>query len=110
MVGGQLVQDVDQYNRHCERSHSFKPVDARPNADIESRWDDDWRHKYANGIDQFVKLSDTGDGVEPQVNDADHGENSGWGRLEHRYAHHSVSGSRGGGEYVRLLHELSAAS
>ena len=47
-VGGQLVQDVDQYNRHCELYNSFKSVDARHPDDIESAaqptWDDDWRH------------------------------------------------------------------
>ena len=49
-VGGQLVQDIDQYNRHCELYNSFKSVEARHMDDIESsanpRWDDDWRHKY----------------------------------------------------------------
>ena len=48
-VGGQLVQDIDQYNRHCELYNSFKSVDSRHMDDIESsadpRWDDDWRHK-----------------------------------------------------------------
>ena len=27
-VGGQLVQDIDQYNRHCELYNSFKSADA----------------------------------------------------------------------------------
>ena len=109
-VGGQLIQDIDQYHRHCELYNSFKSVDARHMDDIESsanpRWDDDWRHKYANGIDQFVKLNAAGDGVEPQVNDADHRDHNKWGTLENRYTRHSVSGVRGGGEWVRLGHQF----
>ena len=66
-VGGQLVQDIDQYNRHCELYNSFKSVEARHMDDIESsaspRWDDDWRHKYANGLDQFVRVNNANDDV-----------------------------------------------
>ena len=67
-VGGQLVQDIDQYNRHCELYNSFKSTDVRHMDDIEGsanpRWDDDWRHKYANGTDQYVRMNDAGTAVE----------------------------------------------
>ena len=85
-VGGQLVQDIDQYNRHCELYNSFKSVDARHSDDIESaaqpRWDDDWRHKYANGLDQFVRLNAAGDGVEPSPNaDSNFRDHNAWGDI-----------------------------
>ena len=66
-VGGQLVQDIDQYNRRCELYNSFKSVETRHMGDIESsanpRWDDNWRHKYANGLDQFVRVNNAFDDV-----------------------------------------------
>lgn len=44
-VGGQLVQDIIEYNRHCELYNSFKPKDVRDMDDIENsanpRWDSD---------------------------------------------------------------------
>ena len=50
-VGGQLVQDIIEYNRHCELFNSFKSQEVRDIDDIESganpRWDDE-SHMYAN--------------------------------------------------------------
>ena len=56
-VGGQMVQDIIEYNRHCELFKSFKSKDVNEMDDIESSanpsWDDDY-HKYANGLNNFV--------------------------------------------------------
>ena len=50
-VGGQIVQDIDQYARHCQLYKSFKSKDVNEMDDIESSanpsWDDDY-HRYAN--------------------------------------------------------------
>ena len=35
-VGGQQVQDIIEYNRHCEMYNSFKSQDARDMDDLES--------------------------------------------------------------------------
>ncbi len=115
-VGGQLVQDIDQYNRHCELYNSFKSVEARHMDDIESsanpRWGDDWRHKYANGLDQFVRVNNANDGVTrteaelPTGGDAkDYTDHNKWGKISNRYTRHSVSGIRKG-EYFRLGHQF----
>ena len=56
-VGGQLVQDIDQYARHCQLYKSFKSKDVNEMDDIESSanpsWDDDY-HRYANGLNNFL--------------------------------------------------------
>ena len=36
------------------------------------RWDDDWRHKYANGIDQFIRSNAGATAAEPSPDDDDH--------------------------------------
>ena len=55
-IGGQIVQDIVEYNRHCELFKSFKSKDVNEMDDIESSanpsYDDDY-HKYANGLDNF---------------------------------------------------------
>ena len=55
-VAGQLVQDIVEYNRHCELFKSFKSKEVNEMDDIESSanpsWDDDY-HKYANGLDNY---------------------------------------------------------
>ena len=60
-VGGQLVQDIIEYNRHCELYNSFKSQDARDMDDLESsanpRWDDDWRHTYATGLAEMLDVN-----------------------------------------------------
>ena len=112
-AGGQLAQDIDEYNRHCETYNSFKSVEARHMDDIESsanpRWDDDWRHKYANGLDQFVRIADpNADPSSVQVapaGDADFRDHNKWGKISNRYTRHSVSGIRKG-EYFRLGHQF----
>ena len=57
-VGGQQVQDIIEYNRHCELYNSFKSQDARDMDDLEGganpRWDDDWRHTYATGLAEML--------------------------------------------------------
>ena len=60
-VGGQQVQDIIEYNRHCELYNSFKSQDARGMDDLESsanpRWDDDWRHTYATGLAEMLDVN-----------------------------------------------------
>lgn len=57
-VAGVLVEDIIEYNRHCELYNSFKAKDVRDMDDIESganpRWDADY-HNYANGSDNFFE-------------------------------------------------------
>ena len=81
--------------------------------DIESsanpRWDDDWRHKYANNLDQFVGINDPN--LDPGAVDVaafgnpDYRDHNKWGVLSNRYTRHSMCGIRGG-EYVRLGHQF----
>ena len=56
-VGGQIVQDIDQYARHCQLYTSFKTEDVNEMDDIESSanpsWDDDY-YRYANGFNNFL--------------------------------------------------------
>ena len=111
-VGGQLVEDIDVYARHCELYNSFKSQDVRDMDDIESgaqpRWDDDWRHTYATGLDQFIQVNGAGDGVELAPDGPDHRDHNNWGDLTYRPTRHSMSGIRGGGEYMRLGHKFSS--
>ena len=61
-----MVQDIIEYNRHCELMKSLKAKDVNEMDDIESSanpsYDDDY-HKYANGIDNFLQINATGDGT-----------------------------------------------
>ena len=100
-VGGQLVQDIIEYNRHCELYNSFKPKDVRDMDDIENcanpRWDADY-HDYANGLDELIQASTTGATGTPggnagpgvaTVNTA--GDRNEWGRVDKRYTRHSLN-------------------
>ena len=98
-VGGQLCQDIIEYNKHCELYDCFKPRDVRDMDDIESsanpRWDADF-HDYANGLD--VLLQATTDGATSgagvvTVNTA--GDKNEWGRVDKRYTRHSLTGIPG---------------
>ena len=64
-VAGQLVQDIVEYNRHCELYKAFKSKDVSEMDDIESSanpsWDADC-HKYANGLDNMLQLDSIEDG------------------------------------------------
>ena len=105
MVGGQIVQDIIEYNRHCELYKAFKSKDVNEMDDIESSanpsWDDDY-HRYANGLDNFIRLNgnDPPDGVTVDPN-ADHNE---WGRIGFRHTRHSLSGIPSDGQ-MRLGHK-----
>ena len=105
MVGGQIVQDIIEYNRHCELYKAFKSKDVNEMDDIESSanpsWDDDY-HRYANGLDNFIRLNgnDPPDGVDVDP-DADHNE---WGRIGFRHTRHSLSGIPSNGQ-MRLGHK-----
>ena len=103
-VGGQMVQDIVEYNRHCELFKSFKSKDVNEMDDIESSanpsYDDDY-HKYANGLDNFLQINDTGDGTNSYPN-GDHNE---YGRVDFRHTRHSLSGIPGANSKVRLSHK-----
>ena len=103
-VGGQMVQDIVEYNRHCELFKSFKSKDVNEMDDIESSanpsYDDDY-HKYANGLDNFLQINGTGDGTNYYPN-GDHNE---YGRVDFRHTRHSLSGIPGANSKVRLSHK-----
>ena len=103
-VGGQMVQDITEYNRHCETYKSFKSRDVNEMDDIESSanpsWDDNY-HKYANGLNNFLDYNTAGDTVIIDK-DADHNE---WGRIGFRPTRHSLSGIPGNKGKMRLGHK-----
>eukprot|EP00438_Fugacium_kawagutii_P023277 Skav210923 [mRNA] locus=scaffold5324:4664:7271:- [translate_table: standard] len=108
-VAGQQVQDIIEYNRHCELYECLKPKNVRDMDDIESganpRWDADF-HDYANGLDVFLQPHTTGDtdgaGVVSVFADGDHNE---WGRVDKRYTRHSLTGIAGANGKMRLSHK-----
>ena len=66
------MQDIIEYNRHCELYNSFKSQDATDMDDLESsanpRWDDDWRHTYATGLAEMLDANKrTNPAAEPAV-------------------------------------------
>ena len=128
-VAGQMVQDIVEYNRHCELYKSFKSKDVNEMDDIESSanpsWDADY-HKYANGLDNFLQLDSIEDGRvvgDPDkatsgktngagtngdptaiINGYKNGDHNEWGRLGSRPTRHTLSGIPGNGK-VRLGHK-----
>ena len=104
-VGGQLVQDIIEYNRHCELNNSFKSQEVRDIDDIESgtnpRWDDDFNHLYANGLSQFISLNATGDGAVYTPN----GDHNLHGKVDAVYTRHTMTGIPGANGYARFGHK-----
>ena len=124
-VGGQMVQDITEYNRHCETYKSFKSKDVNEMDDIESSanpsWDDDY-HRYANGLNNFLDyysvISTSGNATQGKTNgagtdadprgvvdvnlSADHNE---MGRIGFRPTRHSLSGIPGDKGKMRLGHK-----
>ena len=108
-VGGQMVQDIVEYNRHCELYKSFKSKDVNEMDDIECSanpsWDDDY-HRYANGLDNFLQATTDGatnaGGVANVTTGGDH---NAWGRVDFRHTRHSLSGIPGANAKVRLSHK-----
>ena len=98
-VGGQMVQDITEYNRHCELFKHFKSKDVNEMGDIESSanpsWDDDY-HKYANGLNSFIDYATAGatnaGGVATVDTSADQHE---YGRVDFRPTRHTLSGIAG---------------
>ena len=94
-----MVQDIIEYNRHCELFKSFKSKDVNEMDDIESSanpsFDDDY-HKYANGLNNFIDYTTSGatnaGGVATVDTTADHNE---YGRIDFRPTRHSLSGIPG---------------
>ena len=111
-VGGQQVQDIIEYNRHCELYNSFKSQDARDMDDLESsanpRWDDDWRHTYATGLAEMLdvnKRTNPGTADPEAVTFPTTKDHNNWGDLTARYTRHSVAGIPGANGYMRLGHK-----
>ena len=109
-VGGQQVQGIIEYNRHCETYNSFKSQDARDMDDLEGGanpcWDDDLRHTYATGLAEMLDVNTrTNPAASPAATTfpttRDHNN---WGDLTARYTRHSVAGIPGG-SYMRLGHK-----
>ena len=108
-VGGQMVQDIIEYNRHCELYRSFKSKAVNEMDDIEGcanpSWDDDY-HKYANGLDNLIQATTDGatnaGGVATVTTGGDHNE---WGRIDFRHTRHSLSGIAGANGKMRLGHK-----
>eukprot|EP00438_Fugacium_kawagutii_P035452 Skav216633 [mRNA] locus=scaffold1255:114106:117474:- [translate_table: standard] len=105
-VAGQQVQDIIEYNRHCELYECLKPKSVRDMDDIESganpRWDADF-HDYANGLDVFLQPNTGGTpGTVDVYTTGDHNE---WGRVDKRYTRHSLTGIAGANGKMRLSHK-----
>eukprot|EP00438_Fugacium_kawagutii_P017939 Skav236599 [mRNA] locus=scaffold3534:80688:83717:- [translate_table: standard] len=108
-VAGQQVQDIIEYNRHCELYECLKPKNVRDMDDIESganpRWDSDF-HDYAVGLDVFLQPKTTGDtdgaGVVTVTTDGDHNE---FGRINKNYTRHSLTGIPGNQGKARFSHK-----
>eukprot|EP00438_Fugacium_kawagutii_P027036 Skav201247 [mRNA] locus=scaffold3106:94322:97027:+ [translate_table: standard] len=109
-VAGQQVQDIIEYNRHCELYECLKPKTVRDMDDIESganpRWDADY-HDYANGLDVFLQpLTASADAnTAGQVVVYTNGDHNEWGRVDKRYTRHSITGIAGANGKMRLSHK-----
>ena len=99
-----MVQDITEYNRHCETYKSFKSRDVNEMDDIESSvnpsWDDNY-HKYANGIDNLIFLNEAGDAIGTNAA-GDHNE---YGKIDFRHTRHSLCGIPGNKGKMRLGHK-----
>ena len=108
-VGGQMVQDIIEYNRHCELMKSSKSKDVNEMDDIESSinpsYDDDY-HKYANGLNNFIDYTTSGatnaGGVATVDTAGDHNE---YGRVDFRPTRHTLSGIPGANGKARIAHK-----
>eukprot|EP00438_Fugacium_kawagutii_P035295 Skav215243 [mRNA] locus=scaffold811:129577:132292:+ [translate_table: standard] len=108
-VAGQQVQDIIEYNRHCELYECLKPKNVRDMDDIESganpRWDSDF-HDYATGLDVFLQPKTDGDtdgaGVVTVTTGGDHNE---FGRNNKNYTRHSLTGIPGNQGKARFSHK-----
>eukprot|EP00438_Fugacium_kawagutii_P033869 Skav201114 [mRNA] locus=scaffold185:356198:358782:- [translate_table: standard] len=110
-VAGQQVQDIIEYNRHCELYDCLKPKNVRDMDDIESganpRWDSDY-HNYAIGLDvmlQAVTDGATNAGTPGVVNVTTGGDHNEWGRVDKRYTRHSLTGIPGNQGKARFSHK-----
>ena len=109
-VGGQQVQDIIEYNRHCELYDCFKSKDVRDMDDIENganpRWDSDY-HQMATGLENIINPTVNGelggaDVGRATVNLA--GDRNDFGRIDKRYTRHSFSGIKPNGK-MRLSYK-----
>ena len=105
-VGGQLVQDIIEYNRHCELYNSLKPKDVRDMDDIENsanpRWDSDYNN-YAIGLEKIVRGATSG--TPGTVNVNVDGDRNDFGRIDKQYTRHSLTGIPGANGKARFSHK-----
>ena len=110
-VGGQQVQDIIEYNRHCELYDCFKSKDVRDMDEIESganpRWDSDY-HQMATGFQYIINPTVNGElGSGAGAGRATvtlGGDRNDHGRLQQIYTRHSLSGIKPNGK-MRLSHK-----
>ena len=108
-VGGQMVQEFVEYNRHGQLFKSFKSKDVNEMDYIEGSANpshDDVYHKYANGLDNLIQ--DTTDGATNAGGVATvstGGDRNEWGRIDFRHTRHSLCGISGANGKVRLGHK-----
>ena len=109
-VGGQQVQDIIEYNRHCELYDCLKSKDVRDMDDIENgaspRWNSDY-HQMATGFENIINptvngVLGSGDASRAEVNLA--GDRNDFGRIDTRYTRHSLSGIKPNGK-MRVSHK-----
>ena len=81
-VGRQMVQDITEYNRHCELFKSFKSKDVNEMDDIEScanpSYNDDY-HMYTNGLNNFIDVATV---AEPGTVNTYNGDHNEWGKID----------------------------
>ena len=109
-VGGQQVQDIIEYNRHCELYDCFKSKDVRDMDDIENganpRWDSDY-HQMATGLEKIINPTVDGELGGNDVGRATvdlAGDRNDFGRIDARYTGHSLTGIKPNGK-MRLSHK-----
>ena len=108
-VLGQMVQDIVEYNRHCELFKSFKSKDVNEMDNIESSanpsWDGNY-HRYATGLNNMIDYTTSGAtnaGGAATVNTlGDHNE---YGRIHMKPTKYTVSGIPGNNGKVKLGHK-----
>ena len=105
-VGGQMVQDITEYNRHCELFKSFKAKDVNDMDDIESSanpsYDDNY-HTHANGLNNFVDVATV---AEPGTVNTYNGDHNEWRKIDVRPTRHSLCAIPGANGKVRLGHKM----
>ena len=103
------MQDIIEYNRHCELYGCFKSKDVRDMHDIENganpRWDSDY-HQMVTGLENIINPTVDGElgGNDGRATVTLGGDRNDFGRIDKRYTRHSFSGVKPNGK-MRLSHK-----